>query len=259
MFDILTGAPIDINELLAQPYLPNTAGWDGNMAVGAVTDPDLAVLQDLIATSGDFNIATGGFDILTTGFNPYENMVVGAPARPPMNAAQQRQLQQLQAQMKAMANQNNALKQQLMQSNQRLAQQVAQNKSAQAQNLGTKAALVERDPDKYSFMPLPVNSNGNIAAFGSQVVQAEPQYHFKPKILKVPDGSFWLIGDVKVGARSQFAGAGNVPGQVFSELATDVHLIGDTATPGQKVYVNVQNLTGVARPFNAVILGHVVS
>ncbi|HRI71849.1 MAG TPA: hypothetical protein PK156_46770 [Polyangium sp.] len=258
MLDILTntGAPMDINQLLANPFL-QTSGWNGNMAVGAsIQDPDLAALQQLIATSGlaigGMNMAIGGGPDIYTGASidpnwlALANMNVGAP----VNAAQ------AQAQNAAQMRAGLAT---LMKQNQQLQQALAQKQAADTAKLGTKAALVDRDPDKYSYMLLPVNSNGTIAPFTTVVVQAEPQYHFKPKILKFPNGGFWLIGDVKVGARSQFAGSGTVPGEMFGETATDVHLIGDTATPGQKIYVTVTNNSGAARPFIAGLLGHVVS
>jgi len=246
MVDILTtGAPFDINALLANPYLQNlqTSGWNGQMAIGApINDPDLAALSQLIQTSGMTNMAVGSVDILTGApINPFNTMAVGA-------APPNQQMQQLGQQVRS-----------LLAHNQQLRAALEQQQRAEAAKLGNKAALVDRDPDKYSYQLLPVNSSSPIAAGATIAVQAEPQYHFKPKVLKFPNGGLWQIGDVKVGARSQFAGAGVVPGEIFAENATEVHLIGDTATPGQKIYVTVTNITGVARSFIAALLGHVVS
>lgn len=256
-YDILTntGAPIDINALLANPYMSalSTSGWNGNMAVGAppIQDADLNTLAQLISTSGGMNMAVGSGDIFTeTGatLDEFGNLVVGAPMRRAPQAPNMAQLQNL---IKGLMAQNQQLKNAVAQAQQ--AQQASANK------LGTRAALVDREPDKYSFMVLPVNSTSAIAAGATVNVQAEPQYHFKPKVLKFPNGGLWQIGDVKVGARSQFAGAGAVPGEIFAENATGIELIGDTATPGQKIYVQVTNLSGVARSFVAALLGHVVS
>ena len=93
---------------------------------------------------------------------------------------------------------------------------------------------------------LPVPSTSLPSATPTAIINVQPQLTCQINQLVIPSnvGPFFLINDVIIGTRSQFAAPGAVSGVGLSEVQTG-SLKGDTATLGTIISVSVTNISGV--------------
>jgi hypothetical protein len=89
-------------------------------------------------------------------------------------------------------------------------------------------------------------------------VQAEVS--FRPARLIVPSnvGGDFLIAEIMVGHKNQLIAKGSLPGLMFSEKVTDVHVLRDVARAGAYLTVRVVNQSTEARVFQGGFVGPVV-
>lgn len=269
--DILlsTGAPFNIDDLLAQPIAGSPFGFPvvgggGDILVG---DADLDGLLGLTNVGGGDILVETGFDGLLD--DPMMNIsgdfpepTVGAP----MSAAQRRALALRQQQARKVAAQR-AAQQRAAQQKAALAraafakgqqQAAAMARAAQPQQYGVRAMVTPDSDSKYGVQPLPLDSVTDILPGAIQAIRVQPQKRCKPKRLVVANPEWWRIRNVLVGNKPQFIAQGSLPGILFTQDATDVTFIGDTAQIGQDVIVEVQNQTGANHRFEAGLMCHFV-
>lgn len=93
------------------------------------------------------------------------------------------------------------------------------------------------------FLPLP--STGVVATLGTVIVNVQPQLTCQINQLVIPStaGPFWLVNDIVIGTRSQFAAPGAISGVALSEVQTG-RLKGDTASLGTIISVSLTNISG---------------
>jgi hypothetical protein len=93
-----------------------------------------------------------------------------------------------------------------------------------------------------------------------QAITTKPQVTFRGVRLVIPAavGANFTLNDIKVGQRSQFVSATQLPSAMFAETAVGVAMVLDTCTVGQDITVTVTN-TDAANPhdFSAAIIGDV--
>lgn len=135
------------------------------------------------------------------------------------------------------------------------------NPAAAAQTLALRnaAAVVPRQVTKAREYPLgfPVTS---IAAGATASVSSQPQVPFRGRRLLIPSdiaGSL-LVLDLKVGKNSMFPTSNPVPARGFTEVGVGVDLNLDTAQISQLVTLSVQNISGGAVSFSAMLIGTAV-
>ncbi len=97
---------------------------------------------------------------------------------------------------------------------------------------------------KELFLPVPATSLP--AATPTQIINVQPQLTCQINQLVIPSnvGPFFMVNDVIIGTRSQFAAPGAISGVGLSEVQTG-NLKGDTATLGTIISVSVTNISGV--------------
>lgn len=115
------------------------------------------------------------------------------------------------------------------------------------------------NPSMMVEAPLPVDSGATIAAAAQATIFTRPQVvAYKPQALVIGNAiaPSFTVDDVKVGNSSQFMAAGQLPGEVFSNLSAQrVALKGDTAQGGLDVVTQVTNQSGGALRFRATYFG----
>jgi hypothetical protein len=118
------------------------------------------------------------------------------------------------------------------------------------------AMLREIPPREVREFPMPASSQVAVPP-GSFLVNVFPQNPFKVKRLVVVSSvaPSFTIEDIKVGTSSQLVAAGSLPAQAFTELAVAIPLVGDTATPGIQISLQITNITGAATFFRALMIG----
>ena len=94
----------------------------------------------------------------------------------------------------------------------------------------------------------------------TQDVTRFPQVVFRGERLFVPStiGANFDIVSITIGNRPQFAAAGSMPAEIFSEVSINNELGLDTAQPGVQVILQVSNRTAQDQEFRAVIIGAVI-
>lgn len=115
----------------------------------------------------------------------------------------------------------------------------------------------EEKPTRQRKYPLGFNSVVAVPAGGNVVLTQRPQVIWRGERLIIAAsiaGSFDVV-DLKIGKNSQFAASGSVPGDMFTPDAVGVELHMDTATPGQDVFLSVQNVSGAPLVFRGSIIG----
>lgn len=94
-------------------------------------------------------------------------------------------------------------------------------------------------------MMLPLSVNTPIFPGQSAQITARPQQAFRPERMFISSGggvgsaSDWLVRDVKIGNRSQFAMTGDIPGDMFSTYAINSYVLFETAQPTMDIVVVV--------------------
>lgn len=133
--------------------------------------------------------------------------------------------------------------------------------AALAQRAASRGVMVrESDPTKGRHYVLGFDSVANIAAGAALNIVAQPQVIFRPERIVVPASIApgFLINDFRVGKNSQFASAGAIPAETFSQTAFGVSLKCDTAQVSQLLTIGVQNITGGALRFYCSVVGDAV-
>lgn len=114
---------------------------------------------------------------------------------------------------------------------------------AQARPTGQAIARAARI-QKELFLPVPATSLPALTP--TAIINVQPQLTCQINQLVIPSnvGPFFMINDVIIGTRSQFAAPGAVSAVGLSEVQTG-SLKGDTATLGTIISVSVTNISGV--------------
>jgi len=125
---------------------------------------------------------------------------------------------------------------------------------------GSTPTIVERPgPSRTDRITLPMSSGVNILPNTSAQITSRPQsVAFRPeRIIIGGSPSQWVINDVKVGNRSQFAQSGDVPGEMFAATTIDGYLSMETVQSSMD-FVMVVTFVGDAQdgaPFVCGVLG----
>lgn len=92
------------------------------------------------------------------------------------------------------------------------------------------------------FLPLP--STGVVTSLSTVIVNVQPQLTCQINQLVIPStmGPAWLVNDVVIGTRSQFASPGAISAVALSEVQTG-RLKGDTASLGTIISVSLTNIS----------------
>jgi len=96
---------------------------------------------------------------------------------------------------------------------------------------GSTPALVDRpSPARTDRITLPMSSGVNIFPNTSAQITSRPQsVAFRPERIIIGGApSDWVVNDVKVGNRSQFAQSGDVPGEMFAATTIDGYVSMET-------------------------------
>ncbi len=124
----------------------------------------------------------------------------------------------------------------------------------------TTPSLVERPgPSRTDRITLPMSSGVHILPNTSAQITSRPQsVAFRPERMIIGGNpSEWVVNDVKVGNRSQFAQSGDVPGEMYAATTIDGHLSMETVQTSMD-FVIVVTFVGDAEngaPFVCGVLG----
>lgn len=138
--------------------------------------------------------------------------------------------------------------------------QQQRGRQAAVQKPGGGAAVVRSlPPTTARKMVLGVNSASTVASAASETITVRSQVLFRPTRLLVPDSitPAFIITDIKIGNKSQFAGAYSVPAAAFGE-AVDDDLMMDTIQVSQDISIAITNVSLAAVQFRAVLFGDAV-
>lgn len=243
-----TSGNIVVGNELEQMLMPITAGEEILVGAQGFSDPDLAMLSNVVAGGP---LAIGGEDILVGAGLGYDyvdpSVLTGAPTN--ANAALIAQNRALQLKLQGLVRGIAAARQNSI-----------QGAAAQAAGrpVGTPARVVSEGVEKYRKIPLGINSDTPILAGATRNVTTRPQMRAKIMRLIIENPEWWRVLDIKVGNKSQLISAGALPGIMFSADAQDVNLVGDTASTSQDVIVVVENKTGADHRFEAGFICHTV-
>ena len=111
--------------------------------------------------------------------------------------------------------------------------------------LRPRGAAIARAARIQKELFLPVPATALPAATPNAIINVQPQLTCQINQLVIPSnvGPFYMVNDVIIGTRSQFAAPGAVSGVGLSEVQTG-SLKGDTATLGTIISVNITNISG---------------
>lgn len=120
-----------------------------------------------------------------------------------------------------------------------------------------RKSVVSNTPDKARRLILGVPPT--VVAFGAEAtITSAPQQLFRTERVIIPSNiafSFSIL-DVKVGNRSQFVAAGEVPAAAFTEVAIDAYVHWDTANVGNLITILISNTDTVgSKTFRGVLFG----
>lgn len=132
-----------------------------------------------------------------------------------------------------------------------------------AQALAAKRAqsgliVQEQQPGATRRLVLGMSSTGAIAAGFVVSITARPQnLAFKPQRIVIPAtiAPDFLITDIKVGNVSQVVQASTLPAEAFTQQLFDGQMEMDTVQTSQDFVLQVQNIAGASRNFNAAVYG----
>ena len=130
-----------------------------------------------------------------------------------------------------------------------------------AERVAKQGAVVrEMGPKKAREWNLGFDSESPVLAGQTRQVINRPQVVFRGERLMVPSdfaGQF-LISDIVVGTKSQFAATGSVPARAFQENAVGGRLSLDTAQISQNIVLSVVNIGSTDQRFIATLVGTAV-
>lgn len=123
-----------------------------------------------------------------------------------------------------------------------------------------KAGLLfdQQKPGAARRLVLGMASTGTVAAGSIAQITARPQnLAFKPQRIVIPAtiAPDFLITDIKVGNVSQMVQSGTLPAEAFTQGLFDGMMEMDTVQTSQDFVLQVQNIAGAARNFNAAVYG----
>lgn len=128
----------------------------------------------------------------------------------------------------------------------------------QQQLMAIRNQLVQRQaPTNADRIILPMTSSGNITA--SAAITARPQnVAYRPeRIIVGGTPGNWLIDDIKVGNRSQFAQAGSMPAEAFAATSFDAYVSMETVQTAMDFVIQVTfvGTASAGEQFRGVVLG----
>ena len=117
--------------------------------------------------------------------------------------------------------------------------------------------VTQRVPNKSKEIALGFDSTAAVAAAATSTITSRPQVTFRPDRLVIPAtiAAAFLIADLKIGNKSQFANSTALPAEVFTQGAFGVRLKLDTAQISQDVVIQAQNISLGALRFLAALIG----
>jgi hypothetical protein len=123
-----------------------------------------------------------------------------------------------------------------------------------------KAGLIfdQQKPGAARRLVLGMASTGAVAAGAIAQITARPQnLAFKPQRIVIPStiAPDFLISDIKVGNVSQLVQSGTLPAEAFTQQLFDGMMEMDTVQTSQDFVLQVQNIAGAPRNFNAAVYG----
>ena len=123
-----------------------------------------------------------------------------------------------------------------------------------------KAGLLvqEQQPGATRRLVLGMSSTGAVAAGAVVSITARPQnLAFKPQRIVIPStiAPDFLITDIKVGNVSQVVQSSTLPAEAFTQQLFDGMMEMDTVQTSQDFVLQVQNIAGAPRNFNAAVYG----
>lgn len=125
-----------------------------------------------------------------------------------------------------------------------------------AQIRGGASRVVRKQEERRRILLCPFGPNV-LAAGASANIQVQPQDLFRPERLVVPSdlAFFFALTEFKIGQKSVFTAAGQLPCATFTEPAQGVRLLPDTSNVGNIVTLGVTNIDAAQRTFRAAIIG----
>jgi len=127
--------------------------------------------------------------------------------------------------------------------------------------LAEKGAVVRQTgPTKAREWQLNFDSETPVPGGATRTIIRQPQVIFRGERLIVPSdiaGQF-LIVDIIVGQRSQFAATGSAPARTYQENAVGSRLALDTAQISQNLVLRVENIGSTDQRFVASMIGTIV-
>jgi hypothetical protein len=137
---------------------------------------------------------------------------------------------------------------------------VSADLAAALANKRAQAGLIvqEQQPGATRRLVLGMASTGAIAAGFVVSITARPQnLAFKPQRIVIPAtiAPDFLITDIKVGNVSQVVQASTLPAEAFTQQLFDGQMEMDTVQTSQDFVLQVQNIAGAPRNFNAAVYG----
>lgn len=123
-----------------------------------------------------------------------------------------------------------------------------------------KAGLLvqEQQPGATRRLVLGMSSTGAVPAGAVVSITARPQnLAFKPQRIVIPStiAPDFLITDIKVGNVSQVVQSSTLPAEAFTQQLFDGMMEMDTVQTSQDFVLQVQNIAGAPRNFNAAVYG----
>lgn len=116
----------------------------------------------------------------------------------------------------------------------------------------------QQKPGAARRLVLGMASTGTVAAGSIAQITARPQnLAFKPQRIVIPAtiAPDFLITDIKVGNVSQMVQSGTLPAEAFTQGLFDGMMEMDTVQTSQDFVLQVQNIAGAPRNFNAAVYG----
>jgi hypothetical protein len=128
------------------------------------------------------------------------------------------------------------------------------------QDKKARAGLIfdQQRPGASRRLVLGMASTGAVAAGAIAQIVARPQnLAFKPQRIVIPStiAPDFLITDIKVGNVSQMVQSGTLPAEAFTQQLFDGMMEMDTVQTSQDFVLQVQNVAGAPRNFNAAVYG----
>lgn len=137
---------------------------------------------------------------------------------------------------------------------------MSQDLHAALANKKAKAGLLvqEQQPGATRRLVLGMSSTGAVPAGAVSSITARPQnLAFKPQRIVIPStiAPDFLITDIKVGNVSQVVQSSTLPAEAFTQQLFDGMMEMDTVQTSQDFVLQVQNIAGAPRNFNAAVYG----